>query len=79
MLPPINSPTSLNDTNLNKVLVITKNDLERITGHLNKKQQEEEDAAEEYRRKKELHEKSMALTRNWNNTIEVFENLFFNK
>ena len=59
------------EQNLNKVLVITKNDLDRITGHLNKKQKEEEEATEEFQRKKELHDKSVALTRNWNNTIEV--------
>lgn len=71
-LPPISSPNNLNATeqNLNKVLVITKNDLDRITGHLNKKQKEEEEATEEFQRKKELHDKSLALTRNWNNTIE---------
>lgn len=74
-MPPINSPTSMNvptsETNLSKVLVITKNDLDRITGHLNKKQKEEESANEELLRRKELHEKSLALTRNWNNTIQV--------
>lgn len=70
-LPPINSATSLNaDNNLSKVLVITKNDLDRITGHLNKKQKEEDLVNEENQRRKELHEKSLALTRNWNNTIQ---------
>jgi hypothetical protein len=59
------------DNNLSKVLVITKNDLDRITGHLNKKQKEEDLVNEENQRKKELHEKSLALTRNWNNTIQV--------
>ena len=83
-MPPINSPTNLSapETNLSKVLVITKNDLERITGHLNKKQKEEDQANEEYERKKQLHEKSLALTRNWNNTIEVSPNnnlIFFRR
>lgn len=52
------------------MLVLTKNDIDRITGHLNKHQKEEEDALDELRRKKELHEKSLALTKNWTNTIE---------
>lgn len=56
--------------NLSKVLVLTKNDLERISHHLNKSRIEEEQAMEEKRRKKELHEKSKALTKNWNNTIQ---------
>lgn len=77
-MPPISPQNNLNQTekNLSKVLVITKNDLDRITGHLNKKQREEDAALEEYQRKKELHEKSLALTRNWNNTIEV-SSIFF--
>lgn len=68
-LPPI-SPNGENQTNLNNILVITKNDLDRIHGHLNKRRNEDESQQEEARRKKELHEKSLALTRNWNNTIE---------
>lgn len=66
LLPPIQSPTQ----NLDKVLVLTKNDLERITNHINRRQIEQDLADEELNRKKELHEKSLALTRNWNNTIE---------
>lgn len=68
-LPPI-SPNGENQTNLNNILVITKNDLDRIHGHLNKRRNEDDTQQEEARRKKELHEKSMALTRNWNNTID---------
>lgn len=67
-LPPI-SPTN-DQSNLNNILVITKNDLDRIHGHLNKNRSEIEACNEEAQRKKELHEKSLALTRNWNNTIE---------
>ncbi len=74
-LPPIGSPvlssSASNNNNISKVLVLTKNDLERISSHLNKKQREEEEIFEELRRKKELHEKSQALTRGWNNTIQV--------
>ena len=50
--------------------MITKNDLDRISGHLNRKRNEEEANQDEIRRKKELHEKSLALTQNWNNTIQ---------
>ena len=53
------------------MLVLTKNDLERIAGHLNRRQNEEDAYLEEKMRKKELHEKSQALTKNWNNTIQV--------
>ncbi len=56
---------------MNKVVVITKNDLDRITGHLNRRQKEKEVVIDELNRKKELHEKSLALTKSWNNTIEV--------
>ncbi|CAF0783083.1 unnamed protein product [Brachionus calyciflorus] len=70
ILPPINSPLNSPTLEASKLLVLTKNDLERINGHLNKRQQEEEAALDELRRKKELHEKSLALTRNWNNTID---------
>lgn len=74
MLPPISSPTGLSssENNLSKVLIITKNDLDRISGHLNRRQKEEEEALDEIKRKKDLHEKSIALTRNWNNTIQVY-------
>jgi hypothetical protein len=70
-LPPIGSPVANTSqaNNLSKVLVITKNDLDRISGHLNRRQNEEEALLEEQRRRKELHEKSQELTRNWNNTI----------
>lgn len=67
-LPPI-SPSE-QERNLNNILVITKNDLDRIHGHLNKKSNEIEACNEEAQRKKMLHEKSLALTRNWNNTID---------
>lgn len=70
MLPPINSPNT-QSAQLNNVLVITKNDLDRITNHLNRKQREDEDRQAEQARKRELHEKSKALTSNWNNTIQV--------
>ena len=70
-LPPINGSTKINDNDLNKVVVITKNDLERITGHLNRRQKEKDVVMDELNRKKELHEKSLALTKSWNNTIEV--------
>ena len=63
--------------NLNKVVVITKNDLDRITGHLERRQREKEAVMEDLTRKKELHQKSLALTKNWNNTIEVL--IFFFK
>lgn len=53
-----------------KLLILTKNDLERITGHLNKNKNQEQEAQEEYKRKRELYEKSKALTKNWNNTFE---------
>lgn len=53
-----------------KLLVLTKNDLDRITGHLNNSKKQEEEAQEELRRKRELYEKSRALTKNWNNTFE---------
>lgn len=69
-MPPIQSPQAQGQ-NLDKVLVLTKNDLDRITNHLNKRQIEQDIASEEQKRKKDLHEKSLALTRNWNNTIEV--------
>ena len=71
-MPPINQ--AANQPALNNVLVITKNDLVRIANHLNRKQQEEEDRSTEIARKRELHEKSKTLTRNWNNTIEVYLN-----
>jgi hypothetical protein len=72
ILPPIQSPQlQVQGQNLDKVLVLTKNDLDRITNHLNKREIEQEIAYDEQKRKKELHEKSIALTRNWNNTIEV--------
>lgn len=67
-MPPINQ--AQNETNLSKVLVITKNDLDRISGHLNRQRREEEAHLDEIQRKKELHEKSLALTQNWNNTIQ---------
>jgi hypothetical protein len=71
-LPPITSPgpSSASQPNLNKVLVITKNDLDRISGHLNRKQNEEEAFREEQQRRKELYARSQALTQNWNNTIQ---------
>ena len=70
ILPPI-SPNAMNqDTNLNNILVITKNDLDRIHGHLNKRKNDEAAQSEEAQRKKELHEKSLSLTRNWNNTTD---------
>ena len=68
-LPPI-SPNQV-DASLNKVLVLTKNDLDRINNHLNRRQHEEEEAESVLQRRKELHEKSLALTSNWNNTIKV--------
>ena len=72
-LPPI-SPNlggnHENTQNLNNILVITKNDLDRIQGHLNKHQMRDDINHEELQRKKDLHQKSLALTRNWNNTIE---------
>lgn len=67
-LPPI-SPTN-EQGNLNNILVITKNDLDRIHGHLSKNQNQADACNEEAQRKKSLHEKSLALTRNWNNTID---------
>jgi hypothetical protein len=68
LLPPIqNNP---NESSLNKVLVITKNDLERISGHLNRSRNEEQATLDEIKRKKELHEKSIALTQSWKNTIQ---------
>jgi hypothetical protein len=73
-LPPIvkgQSKKCLNMPNLNKVLVLDKDDLERIYGHLTKTQSLEEAAIEEKKRKKDLQEKSLALTKNWTNTIEV--------
>ncbi len=72
-MPPIQSPQmNQQGQNLDKVLVLTKNDLERITNHINRRQIEEDSAQDEQRRKRELYEKSQALTRNWNNTIEVY-------
>jgi hypothetical protein len=71
VLPPISSPTTVNEKTLDKVLILTKNDLDRLNNHLNKQEREQEAIQEELQRKKELHEKSLALTRNWNNTIEV--------
>jgi hypothetical protein len=68
LLPPINEKQ--NEKNLNKVLVITKNDLERISGHLNRQRNEDEANLDEIKRRKELLEKSKALTQNWNNTIQ---------
>lgn len=68
LLPPINEKQ--NEKNLSKVLVITKNDLERISGHLNRQRNEDEANLEEIKRRKELLEKSKALTQNWNNTIQ---------
>lgn len=50
--------------------MITKNDLDRIHGHLNKRQANDDAYLEEKQRKQELYEKSRALTKNWNNTIE---------
>lgn len=66
-LPPI-SPNG--GQQLNNILVITKNDLDRIQGHLNKRRNEEETNESEIQRKQDLYEKSKALTRNWNNTID---------
>ena len=57
--------------NLSKVLVLTKNDLDRIAGHLNQRQAEEQEALDEKNRKRELYLKSQALTKTWNNTIHV--------
>lgn len=37
---------------------------------MNKRRNEENSNQEEIQRKRDLHEKSKALTRNWNNTIE---------
>lgn len=72
-MPPISqsTTTNLNETNLDNVLVITKNDLDRITNHLNQRQVEEDERVDEITRKRELRDKSQALTRNWDNTIEV--------
>lgn len=61
----------MNEKTLDKVLILTKNDLDRLNNHLNRQEREQEAIQEELQRKKELHEKSLALTRNWNNTIEV--------
>lgn len=69
-LPPISPNGENNQQNLNNVLVITKNDLDRIHGHLNKRQTNDDAYHEEKLRKQELYEKSRALTKNWNNTIE---------
>jgi hypothetical protein len=69
-LPPISPNGENQQPNLNKILVITKNDLERIHGHLNKQQNEEDSHEEQRQRKQEMFEKSKALTKNWNNTIE---------
>lgn len=69
-LPPIGANKPADNVNLNKVVVINKNDLERITGHLNRRQKEKEAVLEDLNRRKELHEKSLALTRSWNNTID---------
>lgn len=61
----------MGDKKLNNVLVITKNDLDRIANHLNRRQREDDERTAEQMRKRELHEKSKALTSGWNNTIEV--------
>ena len=61
----------MNEKTLDKVLILTKNDFDRLNHHLNRQEREQEAVEEELQRKKELHEKSLALTRNWNNTIEV--------
>lgn len=68
-MPPINSPSNLT-VDAGRMLILTKNDLERITGHLNNNKKQEQEAQEEYRRKRELYEKSKAITKNWNNTFE---------
>jgi hypothetical protein len=74
VLPPLDAAIrsqSHTDKDLNKVLVITKNDLNRITGHINRRQEEQDNLVEELNLKKKLHERSLALTSKWNNTIEV--------
>lgn len=75
LLPPINQSMTLNNVNsqknLSNVYVLTKTDLDRISNHLNRRQFEEDDRTAERQRKRELYERSKALTRNWNNTIEV--------
>lgn len=68
---PTNGVSSVNEKNLNKMLVLTKTDIDRLTNHLNRKQREDEERSSEMARKRELYERSKALTSNWNNTIEV--------
>jgi ADP-glucose pyrophosphorylase len=59
------------NSNLNKILVLTKSDMARITDHLEKDKRDQWDQEEELRHKEEMYEKSKALTKNWTNTIEV--------
>lgn len=76
-LPPlvgagvVKQPLGEQNVNLNKVVVINAGDLERIHGHLNRRQREKDAVLDDLNKRKELHEKSLALTRSWNNTIDV--------
>ena len=70
--PEENQGRRLPDANdLRKMCIITKNDLNRIYGNLERRQREKDSIRQELERKQELAARSAELTKHWPNTILV--------